>query len=501
MTDTTSSSGWPSGRSAPAFAATLVALALTACGGTDPAGVLDLDPRAAGCYTSTRRAQDVRPLPGDAGIWAATEGGLLRFNADGTLAQRLTRRDGLASHGVRQLAFAPDGSLWIATDDGVSRLRQGRFESFTTAEGLEDDRCHAVEVDAAGTVYVGTERGVARFDGSRFEPLHDTHEFSRRATYDIHAADDGTLWMAKENALTHRLGESDWEVFQRDPLLPGPRARLASNTVRAVASDRQGRPWIGTREGLGHLDETGWRRIPFAERFFAGSGPLDNHVAALAVDGEGFVWIGHGDSRDHEGGVGAARFRGDDWRYFTVAEGLPDNRVHRIRPGRDGSVWLATAAGAARYRDGRFDSFVSRGDLPGNHVTGFARIDERLVAVLTPAGAAWFSDGRPLQRPPDFEGGARPQTATEERGPRGRPGVAARDASGALWVGTRHDGLWRHDDGGWTEVLLGGTPLPRYISALLFEDEQTLWVGTATEGAIRLHIGAPPAFAAGSPAP
>ena len=38
-------------------------------------------------------------------------------------------------------------------------------------------------------------------------------------------AADGTLWFAKENALTSWLGGSDWEVFQRDPLLPGPRTR------------------------------------------------------------------------------------------------------------------------------------------------------------------------------------------------------------------------------------------------------------------------------------
>ena len=104
----TSSSDWPSGRSATAIAAALAALVLTACGRADPAGVLDLDPREAGCYTATHRALDVLPLPGNGGFWVATDGGLLRYGPDGTLVRKLTRRDGLVSHGARRLALASD---------------------------------------------------------------------------------------------------------------------------------------------------------------------------------------------------------------------------------------------------------------------------------------------------------------------------------------------------------------------------------------------------------
>jgi ligand-binding sensor domain-containing protein len=294
----------------------------------------------------------------------------LRFNADGSLSRAVTRNDGLPSDDVRGLALGPAGELWIATGRGVSRLQDGQLTSYSEEQGLNDRRALTVGIDAGGTVYVGTERGVSRFDGVAFAPFNDTHEFSRRATYAIHVAGDGTIWFAKENALTHWLGGSEWEVFQRDPLLPGPRARMVSNVVRAVATDPHHRAWIGTREGLGHLDERGWRHVVYNERLFAGRGPRDNHVATVAVDGDGYVWVGHGDAKDFEGGIGVARFKGDDWQYFTVADGLPDNRVYRIRPGEDGSVWFATAGGVARFRDGRFHRYHQPGALPRDHVVG-----------------------------------------------------------------------------------------------------------------------------------
>jgi ligand-binding sensor domain-containing protein len=467
----------------------LIVLVFIGCGGPEPAAVLDVAPGSATCFTATQRVLDVRPLPGTEGFWAATEGGLLRFAADGSLTRKYTRRDGLVAHGVRRLARASDGALWIATDDGVSRWNGRRFDNYTSEQGLNDDRCHAVEIDSRGTVYVGTERGVARFDGRRFAPFHDTHEFSRRATYDIHAAADGTVWFAKENALTRWLGGSDWEVFQRDPLLPGPRARLVSNSVRAVITDARDRPWIGTHEGLGTLEGRGWDHIVFDERLYAGRGPLDNRIATLAVDTADHVWIAHGESRDFDGGLGAARFQRDDWQYFTVADGLPDNRVLRIRAGEAGTVWLATARGVARRRDGSFESFVEAGELPDNHVTGLAWLGGGLVAVQTPGGTAWFRDGRPCEAPPAAGRlPVRPPTRATDRN--GRPAVGTRDVQGRLWVGTRHAGLWRRDAIGWTEVRLGGRSLPPYISALLFEEDETLWVGTVTEGAIRLDLGA-----------
>ena len=458
---------------------------LAACGEAAPPRVLDLETGAATCYTATRRVLDLQP--DDRGVWAATEGGLLRFSRDGALLAAYTRADGLVSNSLRALAREPDGTLWIASDDGVSRLRGGRFDRFTEEEGLNDDRTYAVEVDTRGIVMVGTERGIARFDGQRFEPFSDTHEFGRRATYAIHAAADGSVWFAKENALTRWIDGSNWEVFQRDPLLAGPRARLISNSVRAVVTDRSNRPWVGTHAGLGYLDASGWSLEVFAERAFDGRGPLDNRIATVAFDRRGAVWIGHGDSEDFAGGRGAARFVGEAWEYFDTTAGLPDNRVLRIRAGRDGTVWLATADGIARHDSSGMASFASAGDLPANHVTALEPLGDASMAVTTTGGMVRFGPATRVTRPPSTgEGATRCVDRSSAAGPRG---IELKAADGARWVGTRRDGLWRCDGAGWAEVRLGGRRLPGFISAMAFEDPRTLWVGTVTEGAIRLDLG------------
>jgi ligand-binding sensor domain-containing protein len=65
-------------------------------------------------------------------------GGLFRFR-DGHFGQ-YSMEQGLVSKVVLQIAVAHDGSLWIATPDGVSHMQNGHFQNYTVAEGLSSNQ-------------------------------------------------------------------------------------------------------------------------------------------------------------------------------------------------------------------------------------------------------------------------------------------------------------------------------------------------------------------------
>jgi len=57
----------------------------------------------------------------DETIWiGTTTDGLVRLGVDGAV-QTFTTEDGLAGNSVNALLVAPDGTLWVATDRGLSR--------------------------------------------------------------------------------------------------------------------------------------------------------------------------------------------------------------------------------------------------------------------------------------------------------------------------------------------------------------------------------------------
>jgi parallel beta-helix repeat protein len=102
-------------------------------------------------------------------LWVGTLGGGLRrveVRADGIVdTLHLTRADGLASNIIFALAMAPDGAVWAATDDGVSRIavtdQDTMITNYTAVDGLPLP-ARDLAVDAAGTVWVATDGGLYR---------------------------------------------------------------------------------------------------------------------------------------------------------------------------------------------------------------------------------------------------------------------------------------------------------------------------------------------------
>jgi PAS domain S-box-containing protein len=80
------------------------------------------------------------PLRG--GIWLGFyEGGISRF-AGGRVQETYTAADGLANGSVSNLHVERDGTLWAATDGGLTRMKNGHFATLSRMNGLPCDAIH-----------------------------------------------------------------------------------------------------------------------------------------------------------------------------------------------------------------------------------------------------------------------------------------------------------------------------------------------------------------------
>jgi ligand-binding sensor domain-containing protein len=101
-------------------------------------------------------------------LWGGTwGGGLYRFR-DGHFTQYLHE---LPSDAVLSIVAARDGSLWIATTEGLSHMVAGTFHNYTSADGLSSDRVTSVFEDSKGGIWAGTISGVDRLAGEHFVPV------------------------------------------------------------------------------------------------------------------------------------------------------------------------------------------------------------------------------------------------------------------------------------------------------------------------------------------
>ena len=99
-------------------------------------------------------------------LWIGTEGeGAFRIQ-NGQRVQ-YTKSAGLVNDFVRALLETRDGSVWIGTDEGISRWHNGAIVNFGEADGLAYFSIRALLEDRAGDVWIGTE--------TRRQPLARRH--------------------------------------------------------------------------------------------------------------------------------------------------------------------------------------------------------------------------------------------------------------------------------------------------------------------------------------
>jgi signal transduction histidine kinase/streptogramin lyase len=143
-------------------------------------------------------------------------------------------------------------------------------------------------------------------------------------------------------------------------------------------------------------------------------------VQALLQDRlDGALWVGT------QGGL--ARFDGERFATYGVADGLPSDDVTGLAQTQDGTLWVATRRGLARRRDARIET-VHRSELGSN------------ALVVDRADTVWVASRGGLAR---WDGqGLVVESATIDLDVRS----LAEDAAGRLWLGS-HTGLFRLEGG------------------------------------------------------
>jgi len=96
----------------------------------------------------------------DGAIWVASVNGIFRVK-DG-LSQQWSMTEGLLSKRVHWVSEDEDGSIWAGLATGMARIKNGRLNTITEANGLKDDRIYAIVPDDFGSFWISSGRGIMR---------------------------------------------------------------------------------------------------------------------------------------------------------------------------------------------------------------------------------------------------------------------------------------------------------------------------------------------------
>lgn len=158
----------------------------------------------------------------DGTVWAGMRGATDGLWGWSGVAWERMSIGGEAAGGVTAVAAGDDGSLWVATDNGIHRLRDGEWLHVPwTAPPTYD---WPVTIGAGGDiVWVGTYGGLGRWDGSAWS----FHERSEDTGVEVLRVDaDGAVW------LPHVRGA----------------ARFDGSALHILETPRPGEGWVQTIE-------------------------------------------------------------------------------------------------------------------------------------------------------------------------------------------------------------------------------------------------------------
>lgn len=317
----------------------------------------------------------IRSLYADAAgsLWLGTEDGLYRLLEEaGAHPERVPAVPEGAVDTVREDGA---GNLWIGTRvHGLLRLRADEVVPFGRAEGLPLDTCWNVLETRDGTLYASTDGGLARLPAGgavRFEGVR-SRLFPTSDIVALTEMRDGSLFAGTFRHGAFRLppGGREWRaVGAGGGIPPGP--------ITVVFEDREGRIWIGSREGLARGD------LHRLEPVALGTGVAQPYVSSIVEDARGTVWVA-------TTGAGLFGFAGDRAMHVGRAEGLPSEQLNALHLDAAGRLWIATNdRGLAVLHQGRIGQVGTRHGLP------YAII---LWLVEDHAGNLWMSTGHGLLR-------------------------------------------------------------------------------------------------------
>src|SRR5713226_9467492 len=107
--------------------------------------------------------------PSRGGMWLGFRQGGVAYFKDGQVRASYTAADGLGEGRVNHILLDQDGTLWTATQGGVSRLKNGRVITLSSKNGFPCDTVHWLIEDDAHSFWLYTACGLVRITRSELD--------------------------------------------------------------------------------------------------------------------------------------------------------------------------------------------------------------------------------------------------------------------------------------------------------------------------------------------
>jgi len=285
------------------------------------------------------------------------------FRARGSDTDHFGRADGLSSDAVTRFYQDAEGTVWVATSQGLDNFRDLKMASFSMREGLSAEGPSSVLASRDDTVWIGNFQGLDFVRNGRLSAIRSGHGLPGRDVTTLFQDHADTLWLGLDSGLWAYDGVRFREVRHDDG--------SALGVIFAITEDIHHDIWV--RAGP-HLD-----RIHNLRLVDELTSPQISTAYTLAANPQGGLTLGL---------VNGDLVQFDDGKTQTIPSGEVGNtrQIRDLVVESDGSVWGTTVDEVARWKDGTRKNLTTRNGLPCDGIFSLLKDQEESLWLYSRCG-------------------------------------------------------------------------------------------------------------------
>jgi len=270
-------------------------------------------------------------LPDEDGVWIGSVGVVERF-AHG-LRRRYPLPDADAAAAVTRLVMV-NHQVWAGTSQGLFKLVDQQWQPIQADPAFDRSPVTAMQPDRDGNLWIGTNAGLVRFrNGALAEFVPDSNPRAFRQVISVLEDREGSLWLGSQLSGLARLWNGWTRRYSEGEGLHDP-------IVWSLSPDPDGkRIWVGTNDGLSLFDAGRFTQVVPGQAL-----PHPQAYNLLAESHPDQVWIG---TRR-----GLVLWRDGRVQSPPQLEPLASAQINGILRAPDGSLWVTSTDGLFQLKDG-----------------------------------------------------------------------------------------------------------------------------------------------------
>ncbi|MCB1023432.1 MAG: diguanylate cyclase [Acidobacteria bacterium] len=282
----------------------------------------------------------------------------------------------------------PDGSVWFANGGaaapgvGLVQYKNGEFDYYGQDVGLSNSSIHDVFRDREGTVWLATNKGINRLRRDVITPYSVRDGLTNSEVYPLFMDSKRSIWIGTVGGLSiYRDGKfEDVNLIQTQNDVPEhTKWHNGAMSVQSIFEDSKGKMWIGVNGGLFIAQNGKTAMLPQSE---------GHHITSIIEDKAGNIWTGSGRGilRINDEKITAS---------YSVKDGLPNDNITVIREDSKGRLWFGGLGGLSEFKNGKFINYTTNNGLTGNYVRTIYEDSEGVLWIGTyDEGLSRFKDGQ-----------------------------------------------------------------------------------------------------------